>query len=236
MRATILGFVLLSVLVRYVSSFRAPTSLPKRISRRGWTGNSLYRHPYFLGTAATGGRKKRLATGMAFLTGWADLALFRRYKTFATMMTGNAIWLANAVTQSRYSAACYYASVIASYIVGLSLFRRMDLQLRKQCLRACALIVTALFVGSDIIQYYTQTQWIPVLMLASAYGIINSIGIEVSGTLTFVITGHMTKLTHQGVDRFSRKRGRKKLTDDDKAVVVQNSAVVAGFFGGALFA
>jgi uncharacterized membrane protein YoaK (UPF0700 family) len=54
---------------------------------------------------------------------------------------------------------------------------------------------------------------------------------EVAGSLTFVITGHMTRLVNQAVHRTSRTAGRKKLYS-----LVQNAAIIGGFFGGALFA
>jgi uncharacterized membrane protein YoaK (UPF0700 family) len=191
-------------------------------------------------TAATrSDGKKRLATGMAFLTGWADILLFLKYKTFATMMTGNLMWLATATVEGNLKNVGYYSSVIASYIFGLTAFRRMDFSLRKKCLRICALLVAGLFVGSDLIYALTsyKSRWLPVMMLASGFGVINSIGTEVAGTLTFVVTGHMTRLIHVAVDRCSRSRGgRKRLSDADKEGVKLNSAVIGGFFGGALFA
>jgi uncharacterized membrane protein YoaK (UPF0700 family) len=153
------------------------------------------------------------------------------------MLTGNTIWLASAFIEQRYKDAAYYASIIASYLFAVAAFRRVDLTLRKKCMRLCAVTVAALFIASDVLQCCTRcTRWIPVIMLASAYGVINSIGTEVAGTLTFVVTGHMTKMTNQCVDRFSRKRGRTKLAAADKIAAVQNAAVVGGFLAGALFA
>ena len=73
------------------------------------------------------------------------------------------------------------------------------------------------------------------LMLASGYGIINSIGAEVAGTLTFVVTGHMTKLTNLAVDRLSSQQ-KQPLTVTEKNATMENAAVVLGFFGGALWA
>ena len=38
-------------------------------------------------------KKNKFATMMAFLTGIADVTLNLKYKTFATMMTGNTMWM-----------------------------------------------------------------------------------------------------------------------------------------------
>jgi uncharacterized membrane protein YoaK (UPF0700 family) len=181
-------------------------------------------------------KKRRLATGMAFLTGMANLALFMKYKTFATMMTGNTMWMAVAMVEQRYMDVAYYASVIGSYLAGLSIFRQTDLSVKDKELPICAFLVASLFVGSDLLFKMYQSRWIPMMMLATGFGIINSAGQEVTGTLTFVITGHMTRLTNQVVDRISTTAGRKKWTLADKQGLVQNIAIISGFFGGAAFA
>lgn len=177
--------------------------------------------------------KKRLTTGMAFLTGWADVTLFLKYKTFATMMTGNTMWMARAAVERNFTDVLYYMSMIGSYILGLAAFRKADLELRDKSLRLCSVLVLALFAGSDIIHnMYNKTRWVPMMMLATGFGIINSIGSEIAGTLTFVITGHLTRLTNQLVDRISRKAGRQKT---NKSVIFQNVSVLGGFFLGAGF-
>lgn len=181
-------------------------------------------------------RKRRLATGMAFLTGVADLALFMKYKSFATMMTGNTMWMALAMIEQRYMDVAYYASVIASYLAGLSIFRKTTLSWKEKTLPICAFLVATLFVGSDVMFKLYQSRWIPMMMLAAGFGIANSVGSEVTGTLTFVITGHMTRLTNQVVDRFSKTAGRKKFTLGDKQTFIQNFSIICGFFGGAAFA
>mmetsp|Transcript_34718 Transcript_34718/g.64031 ORF Transcript_34718/g.64031 Transcript_34718/m.64031 type:complete len:131 (-) Transcript_34718:101-493(-) len=73
-------------------------------------------------------------------------------------------------------------------------------------------------------------------MLSAAFAVINSVGSEVGGTLTFVLTGHMTKLTALGVDRVSRTAGRKNLTDGDKSAAARCLLVIGAFFRGALWA
>lgn len=179
-------------------------------------------------------RKRRLATGMAFLTSWADVALFFKFQTFATMMTGNTIWVALALAEQRFVDAIYYVCVISSYLVGLSIFRRADLSLKKSTLPVCSFLVVGLFVGSDVLYHFLlPSRWIPVMMLATAFGIVNAVGQEVAGSLTSVVTGHMTRLVNQAVDRISRTAGRKKL---ERYSLVQNAAIIGGFFGGALFA
>jgi hypothetical protein len=128
--------------------------------------------------ATTG--QKRLASGMAFLTGWADVALYFKYKTFATMMTGNSMWMAQAAVESRYTDVCYYFSVIVCYVLGIAAFRLSNLKIKSKSLTYfCAPAVMALFVGSDFIMNLTSKRWLPVTLLATGFGIINSVGSEV---------------------------------------------------------
>jgi len=181
-------------------------------------------------------RKRRLAFGMAFLTGISDLALNMKYKCFATMMTGNTMWMALALTERRFMDVGFYASVIFSYLAGLTVFRRSDLALKKKSLPLSAFLVAGLFVGSDIMFHIFKSRWIPTMMLATGFGIVNSVGQEVTGTLTFVVTGHLTRMMNQIIDRVSRTAGRKKLTLQDKQGFLLNASVFAGFFCGAALA
>lgn len=120
--------------------------------------------------------KKRIATLMAFLTGWADFLLFTKYKFFATMMTGNSMWFASALVESRYRDVAFYVSVIGSYIMGVGTFRRAELDYKDKALNGLfAPIVVGMLVGSDLITWRDGgARWLPALMLSYAWGIINS--------------------------------------------------------------
>jgi len=189
-------------------------------------------------SAAKADRKKRLAAGMAFLTGWADVFLFNKYRTFCTMMTGNTMWMANAVIEQNLTNVGYYMSVICSYLCGLVIFRHADMRFKEKTMKFCAILVSFLFVGSDVWYHYLTngSRWVAAMMLACGYGVINSVGMEETGTLTFVITGHMTKLVNQLIDRVSRTAGRLKMNDGQKFAFKQNIAVVSCFFAGAMWA
>ena len=197
--------------------------------------------PLFQTTVATvqaNIRKNRVATSTAFLTSLADVALVTKYKTFATMMTGNTLWLAQAVVDFKWAQACFYLTVIAAYVAGVATFRKMDYSLRQQTLRASAVLVTALFVASDVIFALTKSKFLPVALLSVGFGIINSIGTEETGSLTFVVTGHMTKLTNMLVDRTKetpKHSKRRPLTANEIVAALENMSVTIGFFGGALF-
>ncbi|CAJ1965790.1 unnamed protein product [Cylindrotheca closterium] len=181
--------------------------------------------------------KRRLGFGMAFLTGVSDLALNLKYKCFATMMTGNTMWMALAMVEQRFTDVGFYASVILSYLAGLAVFRQSDVALKKRnTLPLSAFFTAALFVGSDVMFSMYGSRWIPTMMLAMGFGIVNSVGQDCTGTLTFVVTGSLTRMMAQIVDRVSKSAGQKKLTVQDKQGFLLNASIFGGFFCGAAFA
>lgn len=222
-----------------VSALVAPSS--RRITLQHYPKSStrIQRHPTALSLVFDNEvdpvvRKRRLATSMAYLTGLSDVALSLQFQTFATMLTGNLMWLSRAVMERNLYTTLYYCSVFASYLTGLSLVRLMRKKNPKTILRTTGAATMALFLGADMLFYGAGfSRWIPVSMLAAAYAVINSIGTDFAGTLTFVVTGHLTRLTHLATDLFVE---RKEMTESDVTAAKQSVGVTGGFFAGALTA
>ncbi|KAL3776410.1 hypothetical protein HJC23_006764 [Cyclotella cryptica] len=176
--------------------------------------------------------KKRLAILFAFLTGWADYLLFIKYRFFSTMMTGNSMWMAAALVESRFRDVAFYITVIASYIAGVATFRRAELEFREKALNGfLAPIVSAFLIWSDVLTWRDNTcRWIPALLLSFAWGIINSVGSEVTGNLIFVVTGAMTRISNMLVDRLSSTAGNIPIP---KEGILMSFSVILGFILGA---
>jgi hypothetical protein len=181
---------------------------------------------------------KQLTTALAFLTGVADVFLIRKYQTFCTMMTGNTMWMMKAATECQFSLVGYYVAVISSYIAGLIIFRKAEMTWKTQSLgRFCAPFVTISFLLADFWSSRNAAiRWPAATLLSASYGIINSVGSEMAGALAFVVTGHMTKLTHVLTDRFSKQAGNKPIADKDKSTLLQSSLIIVGFAAGAFVA
>ena len=175
-----------------------------------------------------------MVTGLAFLTGWADVSLVTKYRTFATMMTGNTMWMANALTQAKLGQVLYYATAITAYMLGVGLFRTWQ-QKETPRSRRIGLLVTSLFVASDLIFAATNTRFFPIALLATGFGLINSLGPLEAGTLTFVVTGHMIKLSNLYVDR-KQSSETTKFTKDERVAIIENTSIIGSFFVGAVFA
>lgn len=176
--------------------------------------------------------KKRIATAMAFLTGWADFMFIKKYNFFATMMTGNSMKMAYALVDGRVRDACFFLSIIFAYVLGVGTFRRAEYSWKDRALRGlCAPVVAGCFVGSDVLSW-SRPSWmfLPATLLSFAWGIINSVGSEVTGTLIFVVTGAMTRLSNMIVDRISRTAGRKRISREG---ALMSLSVIGGFIGGA---
>lgn len=186
--------------------------------------------------------KKRLASGMAFCTGWADLAMFSQWKTFGSMMTGNTMWCAKACVEQRWVDVLYYITVILSYWTGLAIFRvsqtssapdeststltsTPSAHLRRMARRVATvfglagLLVVRSATAKSLLGRTTMTmavgKWIPALLVASGFGMANAVGSDTASTMTFVVTGHMTTLVNTITDLFVAEKDANKERNPD---------------------
>jgi len=173
----------------------------------------------------------RLVFVLAFMTGVADVAMVLKYKNFATMMTGNTMWMASHALNGLVGPFLYLSAVLGSYMAGLAVFRRTYQRLSEQSLQLFAPMITAAFLAADHLTYADPVaKLVPMCLLSGAYGIINAVGTDMAGTMCFVLTGHLTRITNALVDRFSTLAGKKPL---DAAGMLRSSSVFLGFFLGA---
>lgn len=152
-------------------------------------------------TASTKARqfayKKRIAIVMAFMTGWADFIFIKKYNFFPTMMSGNSLKMSYAMVDGRIRDTFFFLTIIFSYMVGVGIFRRAELSYKDKALNGLfAPLVTICFLVSDYLSWVNPaSKFLPAMLLSLAWGVINSVGSEVTGTLIFVVTGAMVSLT-----------------------------------------
>ena len=234
-------------------AFVAPATLP---SKAVWHEKPLLHHrlqsQHFatrlssssVDTAALG--KKRLAAGMGFLTGWADMVLNAKLATFCSMMTGNLLWFIKALADWRWRDGIYYASVLAAYAGGLAVYRKCQIHAKQEqrFLPTMAATVAILFVLADFLlirsSSFIYVKLLPACFLSFAFALVNGVGNDTAGTPTFVITGHMTKMMTSIVDdRAADTHSSWKATM--QRLLRQNGfrtqlSVFLGFGGGAILA
>jgi Protein of unknown function (DUF1275) len=202
-------------------------------------------------------RKRRLAVRMAFLTGMTDVALTCQFQSFCTMLTGALLWVTKSVVQVQLETMRYFGCIILCYMSGIALARTLRHVVivdepsasaaaavskhnnNKRLLRMVGMLVMVLFTAADVSFYTLHTSRIvPMTLLAVAYGLINSMGTDFAGTLTFVVTGHLTKLTHMLTDSVvERLRNKPNIHSAANAEAAKMSLqVLGGFSAGALVA
>jgi len=196
---------------------------------------------------------KRLAAGMCFLTAWADMVLNAKLATFCSMLTGNTLWMIKALSELRMMDGLYYFLVIASYGAGAAMYRTWQQTTGssnkppRRLLPTIAAIVTLSFVAADRFMAHSSqglfllAKWLPACLLSFGFSLVNLVGQETAGTMTFVVTGHITKLVHAVVDdrraqqlQAQSARGMIQRLKQQTGVVT-NAAALAGFIGGAMF-
>ena len=139
--------------------------------------------------------------------------------------------MALALVEGRLVDTFFFLSVITSYIVGVGTFRRAELSYKDKALNGLfAPIVVGCFMCSDYLSYIGASKFLPGILLSFAWGIVNSVGSEVCGTLIFVVTGAMTRVANMIVDRISSTAGRKKIA---KEGMLMSLSVISGFILGA---
>jgi len=151
-------------------------------------------------------------SSIAFLTGCVDTVCYRRYKCYVNMMTGNTIRFATALAESRWTDAFFHISLILSYIVGVGIFRVMDLNLlngdnmagessSQKLLTAVAFMIVALFGLADVVSHFFANNRVHAPLLSIGFGIMNAASADATGgTILYAMTGHITKLGRSYVD------------------------------------
>jgi len=150
------------------------------------------------------------------------------------MMTGNSMKMALALVEGRLVDTFFFLSVITSYIIGVGAFRRAELSYKDKALNGLfAPIVVGCFMCSDYLSYIGASKFIPGILLSFAWGIVNSVGSEVCGTLIFVVTGAMTRVSNMIVDLFIIKDGDGGEWAKQKEGMLMSLSVIGGFILGA---
>jgi len=199
-----------------------------------------------------------LATGFAFISGWADSTCLIRYNAFATMMTGNFFQLgytliypkidydddpSTQLPKHRIPDPAFYSAVITAYFSGLLLFRLSEGRFphRTGCVfgPAFAVIITAfeIFTASTINENGTvgeEARWI-VCFLAPVFAVQNMLSLRGGlNTPTAYLTGHLQNL---GSFVFDALVGNVTLAQGKKHMeaVLIIAFVVIGAVAGALW-
>lgn len=143
--------------------------------------------------------KNLLTLGFAFAAGWSDVICFRRYESFAALMTGNTVkaGIASATeSDERVMNVIYYLCLVFSYIFGGLIFEGVKSYKPKRIGFILAPLCLVLNILSDVLfKFGGNNRW-QVCLLTPTFGIQNSLTFGGSmATNTTIITGNSQKMS-----------------------------------------
>lgn len=155
-------------------------------------------------------RKTLFVMCMAFLTGTIDTVVYRRFNCYVNMMTGNTIKFAMSLAESRWTDALFHVSLITSYVVGVGIFRCIDIKVRhgkekgpsNQLLPTVAPLILCLFVLADVVSHVVgDNTRLHAPLLSIGFGIMNAASADATGgTILYAMTGHLSRIGKTYVD------------------------------------
>ena len=204
-------------------------------------------------------RSKRIAmvnkllfmSANAFLMGVADVVCFKRYGFFATMMTGNVIRSSTALVEGNWRRAAKHGSMVVGYSLGAALFRVIDILVKRRrrgedkelisgkhgsSASVAAPVGAGLLILAEYLNCVSSTNGLylnlhlPILSLS--FGLMNSASMDVFGSITNAMTGHVGNIGKGIADRIIWKlegSQRKKKSSGKTRI---STSILAGFMAG----
>jgi uncharacterized membrane protein YoaK (UPF0700 family) len=138
-------------------------------------------------------RKNTFIYLLAFVSGMADVACFKRFGFYASMMTGNTIRVGSAIVDLRWEEALFFGTVIVSYSFGASLLRGISIQTKKldterHTLLSVAPVALVIFCSADFVASAFPRAFPPIL--AIGFGLINAAAVDATKVVTNAVSGH----------------------------------------------
>lgn len=175
-------------------------------------------------------KKAALINGMAFTVGWANVLCLLQYESFGTMMTGNTMFLAQNLVLGHWVSVGFYASLIASFCIGQSIFRAIDLRLpagRAATFVAPLALLLAVLQDVLALMHPSTARW-HLALLSCILGMVCGLANEIDGVVVNMVTGHIQKIANMLFDFVTSTH----LDATRSAALKTSSAVLASFFAG----
>ncbi len=153
---------------------------------------------------------------MAFMAGCSDVLCFRRFRCYSAMMTGNIVALSIALAEQHWNDSLWRFTLIFGYFTGVIIAKSTDLWCQrkgKETRQTLAPVILAIFaIGDRLFQSSTsiisdkikweKRKWF-MSVLAVGYGVIYSSASQaLNGTITNLLTGHVTKIGNAVYNRY----------------------------------
>mmetsp|Transcript_152930 Transcript_152930/g.490618 ORF Transcript_152930/g.490618 Transcript_152930/m.490618 type:complete len:343 (-) Transcript_152930:63-1091(-) len=185
-----------------------------------------------------------LAGIMAFMAGWVDVVCMSRYSAFATMMTGNVLYLGRTIAVTGWQVTektewlpepIFYLSIIVAYVFGLIVHQAMERRLPQWTATAFApvlalgIMALELFEASGSTASFLPPRW-NVMLLAPIFAVQANVALRGGlGTMTSMATGHLHSLSNYLVQACTGE-----LSVENMKKVPVSAAIVVSLALGAL--
>jgi len=185
-----------------------------------------------------------IATLFAVVTGYADVVSLVRYQAFASILTGNAIWLGRVAVDPKSNdqhTGWYYVAICASFSLGSVLHRICELRWPNRGGSIAAIPLALLMSLTEIVYMATECsfhesylRW-TVVLVAPLFGIVAAACSNGRmGTHTTMVTGHILTLTQIVGNLVMARLGYDPMKlNVDKRKSMMSIMVIAGTIAGA---
>jgi len=171
-----------------------------------------------------------LIVGLAFLSGWIDVTCIQLFGCYITMMTGPTINVISTGIGGSFTNMYYNTAVLAAYCAGSMFYRVLENKRGGvKMARAIAPWLVISFVGADFLAIVDPTSRLSGLALAGGYGLINCLSLGVTAVITCMLTGHIQRVVHAGVDALMGK----PMISGQKILLRRSAMVLIPFMLGA---
>lgn len=140
--------------------------------------------------AAAGDQMPWVRSSLAFVNGWADTVAVQRFGFPSSKMSGNAARMTKAIGKQHWAEAALFCGMLLSCVGGAATFT-WHRRRRGFSASEIAPVIIGAFVAVDLLP--TDSQW-AVLLLAMAWGTLNSLSKHVFDAPTCVLSGHLLTL------------------------------------------
>ena len=133
---------------------------------------------------------------LAFLAGWVDLAAIRTFKMYASMMTGNWVNLSARIAAQDDKDLLLLVSTLGMFSLGYMALHLLQTKTNATTTKTTLVLGCSTFILASMcaVDYFRMqhpaSRW-PVVLLALASGMVNSISSTKAGMVTNMMTGHL---------------------------------------------
>lgn len=194
----------------------------------------------------TKAKHRLIAAALSFVAGYTDAISVTRWHVFATMMTGNLIYVGRSTVnaqsndvQESYTGAWYYALVLLTFSCGVAAWKLAEHCYPDRGASTVGIPFAFLMVTMELVlmwtpwvRGYTMAYSLTVLAYAPMFGVMNAACTAGRlATTTTVATGHMVTVVSLAVKALCL---RQELSQAERGKCIQSVAIIGSTLAGVM--